>query len=252
MEQWKFADLLKPTVLKFEGQPRDSHGRFSHSYHQIGRNLGSNAGGVHLYRGDKYYAKFPPNPEQVHAEVASDKIHELLEAKTINHEAVDIRGKTGSVTRWKDDIKPLGHHGWKNLDDRQKQQAANTFIASALTKNWDLVGLAHDNMAKDANGDLHIVDTGGSFHFRAQGEHKDFDSNANSEIDNFLNPAKTSGRVYRPLAQSNPEMFREAAKKLRHVNRDDFVKATAGMKDNEKVADTLMERRKVIMERFGV
>src|ERR1035437_1317953 len=250
-----YADLLKPTILKFEGQPRDNHGRFSNgsnSWEKVSNNLGSNAGGVHIYRGDKYYAKFPKNPDQVHAEVAADKIHELLGGKTINHKAVTIRGKTASVTEWKDDIKPLRKEGWDHLDDKQKQQAANLFIGSALTKNWDLVGLSHDNICKDKNGDLRLVDSGGAFSYRAQGDQKDFDTDANTEINNFLNREKTSGRVYRPLAKAQPELFRNAAKQLRHISRGDFVKATTGMKDQDKVVDTLMARRTSIMERFHV
>ena len=252
MQKIHYADLLKPTVLKFEGQPRDQLGRFSHAWQKVSRNFGSNPGGIHVFHGDKYYAKFPKNPEQVHAEVAADKIHELLGAKTIQHKAVEIRGKVGSVTAWKEDIKPLGKSGWANLDDKQKQQAANIFVASALTKNWDLVGLTYDNMAKDKNGDLHIVDTGGSFSFRAQGEHKDFDSNPNAEINNFLNPEKTSGRVFSPLMKSSPEIFVIAAKRLRHISKDDFEKATIGMQNQSTIVNTLMERRKSIMERFGV
>jgi hypothetical protein len=205
-----------------------------------------------VFHGDKYYAKFPSNPNQVHAEEASDKIHALLGCKTLNHKAVTIRGKTGSVTAWNDDLTPLGRQGWANLNDTQKKQAASLFIASALTKNWDVAGLSYDNVAKDKDNNLHIVDTGGSFSFRAMGEHKDFDGDANAEIDNFLNPTKTSGRVFKPLMDSNPQAFREAAKALRHVTRDDFVKATEGMKDNVKVVDTLMQRRKSIMDRFGV
>ena len=161
-------------------------------------------------------------------------------------------GKIGSVTDFKDDLKPLGRAGWLNLDARQKQQAANAFIASALTKNWDLVGMQHDNIAKDAKGDLHIVDTGGSFSFRAMGDHKDFDSDANMEINNFLNPEKTSGRVYRPLVKENPELFRNAAKQLRNIGKADFEKATAGMKDSAATVATLMARRQKILERFGV
>jgi hypothetical protein len=55
-----------------------------------------------------------------------------------------------------------------------------------------------------------------------------------------------------PLMDSNPELFKTAAKQLRHVNRGDFLKATEGMQDQQKVVDTLMDRRKGIMERFGV
>ena len=235
-------------ILKSEDEARDSHGRWV----QVGGNLGSNAGGLHTFNGDKYYAKFPKNPDQVHAEVAADKIHELLDCKTLSHKAVSIKGKTGSVTAWKDDIKPLGSRGWAAMDDKQKQQAANIFVASALTKNWDVVGQVYDNMCKDKKGDIHIVDTGGSFSFRAQGEHKDFDGDANKEIDTFLNPEKTSGRVFGPMMKNEPTLFREAAKQLRHINRDDFVKATAGMKDQESVVNTLMSRRTSIMTRFHV
>jgi len=242
-----YAAILKSSGFN-TSEARDSHGRWE----KVGSNLGSNEGGAHIHNGKKYYVKFPPNPEQVHSEVASDKIHELMGCNTIRHTAEHVNGDIGSVTEWKDDLKPLGREGWRNLDDKQKQQAANTFMASALTKNWDVVGMVYDNMCKDKKGDIHIVDTGGSFSFRAQGEHKDFDNDANKEVDNFLNPEKTSGRVFSKLMKSNPEMFTEAAKRLKTITRDDFVKATHGMKDQSSVVDTLMERKKVLMGRFKI
>lgn len=247
-----FAHILKEVVFKYEGQPRDKKGQFSFAWQKIGGQLGSNSGGVFNKDGAKHYVKFPKVSEQVHAEVASDKIHELMGVKTLNHEAHQIRGKTGSVTKWNDGIKPLGRHGWLMLDHKQKQQAVNAFMASALTKNWDVVGLAHDNLCKDKNGDLVLVDTGGSFQFRAMGEHKDFDVDANKEVTTFLNPEKTSGRVFRPLAIAHPELFLSAAAKLKTLTREDFVKATNGMQGSAKIVDTLLARRDSLVKRFNV
>jgi hypothetical protein len=246
--------FAKALTLKFQGQPRDTKGRFSQGWQKVSYNLGSNAGGIHVLGNDKFYVKYPKNPDQIHAEVASDKVHELLGCKTIGHTAKSIKGKLASVTAWNDNLKPLGRAGWEDLDNRQKQQAASLFMASALTKNWDLVGLSYDNIAKDKKGDLHIVDTGGSFNFRAMGEHKDFDADANKEVDTFLNPEKTSGRVFKPLMQSNPEMFRNAARKLKTLTREDFEKtlSTTDMKDQKQIVDTLMQRRDVLIQRFKV
>lgn len=244
----KYSNLLKPYIYKEEA--RDAHGRWT----KIGNNLGSNPGGAHTSpTGEKHYVKFPPNEQQIHSEVASDKIHELVGGKTINHEAKEVNGKLASVTKWNSDLKPLGRQGWANMNDKQKQQAANIFMGSALTNNWDVVGLVHDNMCKNTKtGDIHIVDTGGAFKFRAQGGPKDFGGDANKEIDNFLNPEKTSGGVFSPMMKSNPEVFKKAAENLKGITKEHFEEATKGLKDQSQIVDTLMQRRKVIMDRFGV
>lgn len=241
-----YASILK--AEGFKDHARDDHGRWV----KIGNNLGSNAGGAHTFEGKKYYVKFPKHEGQIHAEAAADKIHELLGGGTINHKAVNVNGKLGSVTDWRDDLKQLGRAGWGTLNDKQKQQAANLFIGSALTKNWDTVGLSHDNICKDKDGNLKIVDTGGSFNYRAQGEPKDFNGDANLEIDNFLSPTKTSGRVFKPLYDAHKDMFVKAASQLKNITREHFEKATEGMKDQKQVVDTLMQRRQSIMDRFGV
>lgn len=243
-----YANILKPYVYKDE-EARDAHGRWT----KTGTNLGSNPGGAHTSpTGEKHYVKFPPNEQQIHSEVAADKIHELVGGKTINHEVKEVNGKLASVTKWNSDLKPLGRQGWKNMDDKQKQQAANIFIGSALTNNHDVVGLVQDNMCKDSKNDIHIVDTGGAFKFRAQGGPKDFNPDANKEIDFFLNPEKTSGRAFGPIMKSNPEMFTKAAEPLKGITREHFEKATVGMKDQKQIVDTLMQRRDSIMARFGI
>lgn len=242
-----YASILKSGGFKDE--PRDAQGKWT----KISGQQGSNSGGVHTSpSGEKHYVKFPPNEQQIHSEVASDKIHELCGAKTINHSAVTVNGKLASVTKWNSDLKPLGVQGWKDMNDKQKQQAANIFIGSALTNNHDLTGLTYDNICKDSKGTLHIVDTGGSFKFRAQGGAKDFNPDANKEMDFFTSPEKTSGRVFGPLMKENKQIFVNSASKLKDITRDDFIKATEGMKDQKQVVDTLMQRRESIMNRFGI
>lgn len=242
-----FASIFKSEG--FKDHARDDHGRWV----KISGQQGSNPGGVHTSpSGEKHYVKFPPNEQQIHSEVASDKIHELCGAKTINHSAITVNGKLASVTKWNSDLKPLGKQGWKDMNDKQKQQAANIFIGSALTNNHDLTGLVYDNMCKDSKGDIHIVDTGGAFKFRAQGGAKDFNPDANKEMDFFTSPEKTSGRVFGPLMKENKQIFVNAALKLKDITREDFIKATHGMDDQVSIVDTLMKRRQSIMDRFGI
>lgn len=214
---------------------------------KTGGNKGSNPGGTYTKNGEKHYVKFPHAQGQIAAEEAADKIHELMGIETMNHAATDVDGKLASVSKWKD-VTPLGSGGWKNLNEKQVQQAANAFVASALTKNWDVVGLVHDNIGKTKDGNLAIIDTGGSFEFRAQGGHKDFDGDALPEIKAMLSLEKTSGRVYAPLLKSHPEAFQKAAERLKSLTPDQLKATIPNM--SPKIQQALLARRESILKHF--
>lgn len=212
---------------------------------------GSNPGGVYSYKGKSHYVKFPKNEGQVHAEVAADKIHELMGIESMQHSAKTINGKVGSVSEWKD-VVPLGRKGWDRLTPTQVQQAANAYVASALTKNWDVVGLVHDNMGTTKQGNLAIIDTGGSFHFRAQGEHKDFGGDPTPELKAMLSPEKTSGRVFGPLAKEYKQEFFNAAQRLKSIPDKALLKAVAGMGHDPQRDKELLARKQGILDFFGI
>jgi len=237
-------------VMKGEGPGHPFRGN---QWTKVGGQLGSNAGGIYMHQGEKHYVKFPDDPGQVRSEQAADEVYSLMGVQTMQHKAQTIDGVLGSVSKWKN-VDILGHDGWRKLDYRQKQQAANAFVASALTKNWDVVGLTYDNMGKDKNGNLAILDTGGSFNFRAQGGHKHFGTDAEVELYNMLDPVKTSGRVFGPLMKANPEVFIKAARRLKMVPdvklRSIVIKS--GMHNADKNAEAILERKRAIISVFGI
>lgn len=158
-------------LLEQEGLPDVSH------YKQVGGQLGSNKGGVFNdpLTNTKHYLKFYRDPDQARSEVAAANVYEKVGAKTLKPRLVSHEGKTAVATSWRDDLKPLSHSDYTNLQDHEKHSLSKHFHAAVLTKNWDTVGMGLDNISKDKHGEFHTLDTGGSFSFRAQGGHKDYD-----------------------------------------------------------------------------
>lgn len=238
------------SVAKSGDQPRDELGRFGSGgkaagpkFEKTGGNLGSNPGGTYLRDGQKVYVKFPSAPGQVQAEQAADAVYELMGVRSMRHQAETVDGKEASVSTWLD-VKPLGGKGWGKLTDEQVDQAARAYVASALTKNWDVVGLVYDNMGITKDGQLAIMDTGGSFQYRAQGGAKPFEKDATADLKNLLDPQFPAGRAFAPLAQARPEAFKAAAKAMMKLPEAKLRDALAPIESKHKgAADALLARR---------
>jgi hypothetical protein len=107
---------------------------------------------------------------------------------SMSPEYVNHEGKHGVKTDWNDHLKTINPK--TPLSTKQKKQIAKLYHASVLTKNWDLVGQEHDNLAiNHKTGNVHIVDTGGSFNFRAMGGNKPYDSDI-KEYHSLRDPEK--------------------------------------------------------------
>jgi len=240
------------SVDKFEkyddNQERGKDGKWTKS----GGQLGSNEGGVfHSPGGDKHYVKFPAKAGQIKAEEAADQIYALMGVGTMEHKETDVNGKPASASQWKE-VTPLGGKGWQKLTDAQVQQAANSYVASALTKNWDVVGLVYDNMGKDKAGNLHIMDTGGSFQYRAQGGPKDFGKDATADLHAMLDKQYPAGKVFGPLLASHPEAFKAAVKEMNSIPESKLKAATKGMEASHPgTTAALLARRDSITEFFA-
>jgi SPP1 gp7 family putative phage head morphogenesis protein len=227
-----------------ENQERDEGGKWT----KVGGQLGSNSGGVYTSpAGTKHYVKHPDNADQVHAEVAADQLYELMGVQAMGHTHETVNGKASSASEWKD-VTPLGGKGWQNLTDKQVQQAANAYVASALTKNWDVVGLVFDNMGMDKAGNLAIMDTGGSFMFRAQGGPKPFGGDATPDLKAMLDKSFASGKAFAPLMASHRGAFVKAADKLAKLPEAKLLAAVAGLTASHKnVGKELLARRDSIV-----
>jgi len=241
------------TILKANPNhhPAGSPGGIGGQFAKASGPLGSNPGGVYTKDGAKYYVKFPNAQGQVAAEESSDKIHAMLGIKSLGHQATDVNGKVGSVNAWQD-MEQLGRRGWDNLNDKQIQQAANAYVAAALTKNWDVVGLEYDNIGTTKDGNLVIADTGGSFMYRAMGGPKDYNTDATPELKGMLDRSKTSGSVFSPLMRNHKDKFLDAVRRLKALPEKDLVDATLNMDSSGQVGKTLLGRRQSILRYFGV
>jgi len=83
-------------------------------------------------------------------------------------------------------------------------QVRKNFVADALLGNWDVIGLASDNILVTPAGQVMRIDNGGSLRYRAMGLKKAASSWTGSvgEINSMRDPVKTSGRVFGKLTDA--------------------------------------------------
>jgi hypothetical protein len=205
-------------------------------------------------KGNKYYVKFAKNQEQARQEVASAKIHEKLGVNTLKPQLIKMKGRIGTATAWRDDLKRKNPKQFEDMDEQQSRAVARMHHAGVLTKNWDTVGLEHDNILfHDKTGDPHAVDQGGSFSFRAMGGPKEYGSDIaelKSYRDKYLNgPA---AHVFSHIFSKHPHIEKEELKAAKEISRNDVLHIfeESGVQNPEKMADTFMQRRDLLLKHY--
>lgn len=228
--------------------------RLSESYKKIPNSqLGSNDGGIYTSQtGEKVYAKHYKNDDQAKAEVLSGKIHRHLGIHTTGAEHKTFNGHPAVVSKFNDNLKQMRPSEFKSLDDRQAAQMGKMYHAAVLTKNWDVVGLGHDNIVKDSKtGDLHSIDHGGSFHFRAMGNHKDYDPEI-SEHSSLRNDNENSGQVFNHVFKNHPQAEHEGIKAVRGLDdakiHHDFK--TSGLPNWKELHKNFQERKNKLLAKY--
>lgn len=213
-----------------------------------GTQYGTNPGGVHTApNGEKHYVKFYHNPEQAHAEVATARVYEKMGAGTLNPRLVTHNGKIGVASKWRDDLQDIPHHDYHNPSEGMKHELAKHFVAGAVTKNWDTVGLEFDNLKKTPEGKVVSVDQGGSLHFRAQGGPKNFTPDADeyhSYRDAGLNHA--SAHAFKTVTNDHlHKAFHEM--KASHTDEDiHHIFKNSGLPNASHFSETLISRREAL------
>jgi hypothetical protein len=223
---------------------------------KIGHKLGSNEGGVHVdEKGNKHYVKIAKNPNQAREEVASAEIHEKLGVKTLRPRLINMSGRVGTATMWNGDLVRKKPEEFEKIDEKQARTIMRIHHAGIITKNWDTVGLEHDNIEfHKKTGEPHAVDQGGSFHFRAQGAPKNYEEDID-EIHSYRNPELNSSahHVFSHIDTHFPHVAKEElthAKKLTYNDVYDSLRA-AGVKNAHKIAKTSIVRRDLLLKHYG-
>lgn len=149
---------------------------------QTGGQGGSNPGGKFKdENGVEWYCKFPENDHIAKAEVLAAKLYSALGLNAQDAKLVTKDGKVGIASRWQD-VKKASP---KEL--AQTPGVLEGFAADAWLANWDVVGLAYDNLQIDDKGHAMRVDAGGSLMYRAQGSKKAFGEHV-TELDSLRDP----------------------------------------------------------------
>lgn len=149
---------------------------------QTGGQGGSNPGGKFKdENGVEWYCKFPENDHIAKAEVLAAKLYSALGLNAQDAKLVTKDGKVGIASRWQD-VKKASP---KEL--AQTPGVLEGFAADAWLANWDVVGLAYDNLQVDDKGNAMRVDAGGSLMYRAQGSKKAFGEHV-TELDSLRDP----------------------------------------------------------------
>lgn len=224
--------------------------------HEEGTQAGSNEGGIHYdEKGTKHYAKWYRNPQQARVEVASARIHELAGVKTLKPFLIKHGDKIGVASVFNTNVQQKPKEYFETLNQDQAHHIGAIHHAAVLTKNWDTVGLVHDNILFDKEtGIPHSVDQGGSFEFRAQGEPKSYTPDV-AEIESFrsgLNREAT--HAFGHTFTNYPEAEKNSLSGIRNMRYEDVHKVfkDVGFDDHKQRADTLWKRRELLLKHYGM
>ena len=217
-----------------------------------GSQMGSNEGGVHTdsETGEKHYVKHYKNADQAKTEALTGKIYKHMGIKTLDPEYHEINGKPSISTKWNPDVKTMHPSEYEKLKPEQAKQIGKMYHGAILTKNWDIVGLQHDNIVKhQKTGDLHAIDHGGAFNFRAQGGHKDYGPDI-AEKKSLKDNDNASGHVFTSVLSKHPEAEKAGIDAVRKID-DEHVHGlfkNSGLSNWKELHSNFMERKKKLLD----
>lgn len=209
---------------------------------KIGERRGTNEGGEYLLNGkEHHYVKFYRDPQQAVSEVAAAHVYDKIGVPTMKPFLVKHGGKTGVASKWQEGLQGVGRNpDYNSWSEEDKHQLAKHYVAAVVTKNWDAIGLVHDNIAKDKGGKLVNNDLGGVFRFRAQGGPKPFGDDID-EAQSLRNPKLPSGKAFTALGDHH---INGAIKSLKSLDRNEMAShfKSLGLADADAHADAIHGR----------
>jgi ADP-ribose pyrophosphatase YjhB (NUDIX family) len=136
-------------------------------WEQIGKQAGSNPGGVFRDNADRaWYVKLPKSANVARNEVLAAKLYQAAGVAAPDVKLVTVQDKLGIASGMIDGLQKLP------ADARAINGVMEGFAVDAWLANWDVVGLLRDNLLADPHGQAVRIDVGGALLYRAQGEPK--------------------------------------------------------------------------------
>ena len=223
---------------------------------KIGNQLGSNEGGTYeAPDGNKYYVKRPQSPLHAGNEVLASALYRRAGVEGADtFFGVDEADNMVTVSPILPDAKP--DMAQKIEEPSYKKALQDGFAIDAWLANWDVAGLAMDNVVSVDNKP-NRVDTGGALLMRAMGKPKGelFGDKADeweTLRDPDMNPQ--SAKIFGDMTDAE---LKTSASKLLDITRADIDSLVgAAFPDDpvlqKTVADRLELRRQDILERAGL
>jgi hypothetical protein len=190
--------------------------------------------------GRKFVVKQGNSPGHIISENLADRLYEAMGVPVPAGKM--SKGEDGQPAKVAEYVEgtPLAHL------PRDEKPAAYAklrehFVADALLANWDVIGLAQDNIIVDKNGAPHRIDNGGSLKYRAQGADKPFGPEV-GEIDS-MRKSNQGKPVFGSL--TDVEIAGQVAKIV--AKKDKILAVAAG---DREVQATLAKRIDYLAKRF--
>jgi hypothetical protein len=222
--------------------------------------LGSNDGGVFVNpkTGGKFYYKHYESPHQGKVEALTSKIYNHMGIHTLNPE-VSHEHENTVTSAWNEHVKTEKPEFYDNVSKKHANQLGKMYHAAILTKNWDIVGLEHDNILHNhKTGDLHAIDHGGAMNFRARGGLKEYGPDI-AEKETLRSPPKSdgtypsqSGRVFNSVFKQHPDAEHhglEAVKKI-DDNHIHHLFKTSGLSNWKELHSNFVKRKKALIDSY--
>ncbi len=243
-------DLVDPEFEK--EHPRGAGGLFiekADTWQPVGPQKGSNPGGtVKDPRGQLWYAKIPKTADHVLNDLLANRLYADAGLAVPYEKAIMLNEKEAIASKIVKDGVTLA-----NLSGTKKQEAIAKlrlgFAVDAWLANWDIVGLAEDNVLVNGAGTVIRVDQGGSLKYRAQGEPKAAFGQFALEFDTLRNPNTNpqSAKVFKDLTVDE---LKQSAKLLNSVSESLIIQRTKEMQQ-ENMAAILIARRQDVLAKIG-
>ena len=218
---------------------------------QAGTQYGSNEGGVHVdsKTGKKYYVKNYRNPDQAKIEALTGKIYEHMGINTLKPE---MHGESGIKTEWNEHVSPAKPSYYDNVSKKHAGQLGKMYHAAILTKNWDIAGLEHDNIVHNSKtGNLHAIDHGGAFNFRAQGGPKEYGADI-AEKESLRNPSNASGHIFNSAFKKYPKAEHEGLEAVKNIDDDHIhhLFKTSGLSNWKELHSNFVKRKQALIDSY--
>ena len=159
-----------------------------------GSNTGGQSGSWMGTDGVLRYVKEYANPDQARGEVLANEIYRSLGIRAPKSTMFQTKeGKWAIATDWQANKGELGKIG---ITKERALKVLEGTPADILLGNRDAVGLNHDNVVFDADGNAWRIDQGGALLFKAQGAEKSENALGNITEWEYFTTGKTYKKVF--------------------------------------------------------